>query len=269
MQVKSDVLARYQKIKGLNKERDDLQKSGRDPKGVVILSQKIRDEFKALNTEFTNLANIMKAEAKKGKKSKLTAEDVEHRQNILLDLKQKVEELSLATSTSRAGGGGGYVPRDDGGFAPMSFNNFVADKGEEEEDNKFGGPSGVGPYGASSSKRETELTDMERNGLQLIQSNRAEQDKLLDIIGNVVGDLKEMAIGIKDEADKQAHLLDDIEKKTEKVSDKMDATNKNLKKTAAENNRGGDKLCMDMICLILLLGVATVIYNIIKRSTTK
>lgn len=269
MQTKSEILARYQKIKGLNKEREDLQKSGRDPKGVVILSQRIREEMKSLNSELTNLANIMKNEAKKGKKSKLTAEDIENRKEMLLDLKHKVEELSLATSSAR-GGGGAYVPRDDGGFAPMSFNNFVADGGDED-DNKFGGASGVGAFGGSSSrtKQETELTDMEKGGLAQIQQNRVEQDKILDIISGTVLDLKEMAIGIKEEVDKQTHLLDDIDGKMEKVTDKMDNTNKNLKKVAAENNRGGDKLCMDMICLILLLGVASVIYNIIKRSTTK
>ncbi len=53
---------------------------------------------------------------------------------------------------------------------------------------------------------------------------------------------------------KQSYMLDDIGEKMEKVNNKMDNTIKNLKKTNEENSRGGDKLCMDMICLILLLG---------------
>lgn len=42
-----------------------------------------------------------------------------------------------------------------------------------------------------------------------------------------------------------------------------------MKKTLAKVGRSADKCMMDMICLILLLGILTVVYNMfIKKKTT-
>lgn len=43
-----------------------------------------------------------------------------------------------------------------------------------------------------------------------------------------------------------------------------------MKKTLAKVGRSADKCMMDMICLILLLGILTVVYNMFikKKATT-
>ena len=49
------------------KTRDDTQRSGKDPRQVVILSQRIRTELGDLKKEFTALAKILKDESSKKK----------------------------------------------------------------------------------------------------------------------------------------------------------------------------------------------------------
>jgi SYP7 family syntaxin len=229
---------------------------------VVVKSQMIRNELSTLKTEFDTLTKILKDETSK-KKTKFTPEELDIRKDIVADLASKLEELSQASSRSGGGGigGGGFVPSST--FTP-TIAQFTA---EEDEESKFGGPSaGIGGGGSRGFVKDVEMSDVERQGLAQIEKNKLEEEKMLDLIGDNMKDLKEIALGLNEEVTKQKYILDDIDEKMEKVSDKMDSTIKNLRKTAAESNRGGDKICMDMICLILILGVLTVIYNMVKKS---
>ena len=38
-----------------------------------------------------------------------------------------------------------------------------------------------------------------------------------------------------------------------------------MKATLEKVGRSGDKFCMDVICLVIVLGVASVIYNLVKK----
>ena len=90
---------------------------------------------------------------------------------------------------------------------------------------------------------------------------------MLDIIGDLTSDLKHIAEGLNEEVTKTGYMIDNIGKKLDHVNDKMEQTNKNMKKVRKEANRPADKFCMDITCLILLLGVLTVIYNMVRKIT--
>lgn len=266
MENKAKVIERYKTIKGIIKQREDLQKSGKDPKQVVVMSSRIRSELGLLKTEFEGLSKVLIEESKK-KKSKFTPEEMETRREVVADLAGKVEELVNASRSSNGPSG----PGNFSGFAPISsftpsISQFTA---MEDEETKFGGPSGGGRLGGGGPRtvRETEMSAIEKQGLAQIEANKLEEDKILDLIGNNVKDLKALAEGMNEEVNKQKIMLEDIDGKMEKVTGKMETTLSNLKRTAAENNRGGDKICMDMICFVLILGVLTVIYNMVKKST--
>ena len=76
--------------------------------------------------------------------------------------------------------------------------------------------------------------------------------------------LKEIATTINEEANKQLTMLDDLENQVDSVADHLGNVNKNMKTTLEKVGRRGDKFCVDIICLVILLGLGAVIYNLAK-----
>jgi hypothetical protein len=196
MDQKSALIERYKRIKGYTKQRNDLQAAGKEPRQVVILTQKIRNELGDLKTDFKKLSDTLKEETSK-KKTKFTPEELDLRKEILADLASKVEELS--NYTSRTGGGnaigGGFVPSST--FTP-SIATFIA---EDDDDSKFGGPSNIGGP-KNKFVRDSEMSAVEKQGLAQIEANRLEEEKVLDLIGNEMKDLKEIG--------RKSHLVQQI-----------------------------------------------------------
>ena len=184
------------------------------------------------------------------------------RKEILEDLALKLGELKDLTSMSKnvGGGGGSFVPSSN---FTTSVDTFIV---RDDDDSPFGGPS-IGSIPTTRKIKQMEMSAMERQGLAQIEENKVEEEKMLDIISDLGSDLKEIALGLNEEANKQNYMLDNVGDKMAKVSDKMETTAKSMKKTRNDANRPGDKFCMDIICLILLLGVLTVIYNMVKKYT--
>lgn len=50
------------------------------------------------------------------------------------------------------------------------------------------------------------------------------------------------------------------------VQDHLDRVNRKMKTTLDQVGRRSDKMCIDIICIIILLGMVGVLYNLIKNS---
>jgi len=61
-------------------------------------------------------------------------------------------------------------------------------------------------------------------------------------------------------------MLDNLEEKITDVQDKLDSVNLKLKKTLDTVGRRSDKMCIDIICIVLLLGMVGVLYRVITNS---
>ena len=181
------------------------------------------------------------------------------RKEMLDDLGLKFQELKAVAAGGKKGAGE-FVPSSTFTTSVSTFT--VGD--DDDDDSPFGGPSGPS---TTRSIKSTEMSSMEKQGLAMIEENKLEEEKMLDLIGDLGSDLKEIALGLNEEVTKQGYMMDNIGDKMAKVNDKMDTTVSNMKKTRQDANRPGDKFCMDIICLILLLGVLTVVYNLVKKYT--
>lgn len=260
MDIKIKFIDNYKKIKALTDERNQLTKSGTNPNRVVILNQSIRETLKTIADDFKEMKRLFQNEIHK-RKTKFSDEDLSLRREILEDLGLKLEELKAMTSTGGRGAAG-FIPSSK---FTTSFNTFTVDG--DDDDSPFGGPTGAASTSMSRPIKETELSAVERQGLAQIERNKQEEEKMLDIIGDLGSDLKEIALGLNEEVTKQGYIIDNVGKKMDDVNDKLEQTNKNLKKIRKEATRPADKFCMDITCLILLLGVLTVIYNMVKKIT--
>lgn len=97
---------------------------------------------------------------------------------------------------------------------------------------------------------------------QQTQQNDIAMDKALDRIQQGVQRLAENATLLNQELKIQDVLLDETEKKVDSVHDKMRGLNKKLKETIKKVDN--DKLCMYVLCCLILIGLAGGIYYVIK-----
>jgi hypothetical protein len=61
-------------------------------------------------------------------------------------------------------------------------------------------------------------------------------------------------------------MLENLEQKIIGVQDHLDRVNKKMKNTLDQVGRRSDKLCIDVVCIVILLGMIGVMYNLGKNS---
>lgn len=84
---------------------------------------------------------------------------------------------------------------------------------------------------------------------------------MIEQIGTGVQELGMQARMLNEELQQQAIMIDGL--------NTVESVNKKMKDTLAKVGRGPDKCMMDMICLILLLGILGVVYNMfIKKDSS-
>jgi SYP7 family syntaxin len=99
-----------------------------------------------------------------------------------------------------------------------------------------------------------------------IDERDADFDRQLDEIGEGIQDLAEIAEMQGEEVKRQGELLEHVNTKMDKVNERMTGVNAKMKETLEEVGRAGDKLCIDIMCIVLMIGFGAVIYNFAKGS---
>lgn len=93
--------------------------------------------------------------------------------------------------------------------------------------------------------------------LAAIDGRAAQQDAQLDELGQVVDNLTDLAVTMRDEAKVQDGMLDGeggLQQVLEHATDRLENVNVRLKALLKEV-RASDKMCVDVICMLLLLGM--------------
>ena len=107
------------------------------------------------------------------------------------------------------------------------------------------------------------MTDQDRHALQMIREKDHEIDTEIMSIGEGVDALHELARVANEELKMQNKMLDTLERKIDNVHEHVTTINEKLKKTL-EEARKSDKLCVDIVCIILLIGMIIVLVKLTK-----
>lgn len=97
-----------------------------------------------------------------------------------------------------------------------------------------------------------------------LEERDADFDRQLDEIGEGIQDLAEIAALQGEEVKRQGVMLDNVNNKMDRVNDRMVSVNAKMKETLDEVGRASDKLCVDIMCIVLALGFGSIIYQFIK-----
>jgi syntaxin of plants SYP7 len=110
------------------------------------------------------------------------------------------------------------------------------------------------------------LTDGQQAQIMTIQERDAEFVVELNEIEEGVRDLKDIAKRQGEEVDMQNAMLDRTNNKMDDVTQRVTGVNGRLKETLGKVGRGGDKIMMDIMCIVLAIGFVAVIYNFLTRN---
>ena len=199
--------------------------------------------MKQIDNNMNDLEKELKSQRNKGEKFK----DIKIKENIFDLMKQKIKLLK------------------------SKFNDEGVEEEEIEENNRQ--IQNLEEFLKKSQNLEDSTHDRELNEEQKDKVNEWNnkgklQDEKLEVIRQGVGKLKDQTImageGIKE-----------IGKRTKKTGEKIDETENNIKtqnervKELINKLRSSDKICCDIVLILLLLGLICVLYSIIKHKYIK
>jgi chromosome segregation ATPase len=116
-----------------------------------------------------------------------------------------------------------------------------------------------------TAQEERELYEEEKAKMQEWEEEKARQDQDLDEIGDVVVQLREQSKLASENIDRTNKKVKQVTKKTVQATKKVNQQNKKLK-DLVKKLRSGDKLCIDIVLILIVLGLIAVLYNIIKSQ---
>ena len=114
-----------------------------------------------------------------------------------------------------------------------------------------------------TAKEERELYEEEKAKMQEWREEQARQDEDLEEIGGIVKQIKDEAKLASENIDKTHKTVKRVTKKTVQSTKRVNEQNKKLK-DLIQKLRSGDKICLDIILILIGLGLIAALYYIIK-----
>lgn len=108
------------------------------------------------------------------------------------------------------------------------------------------------------------MTTEQSAQIQMLEDRDRDFDLQLDEIGEGILDLQEIAQQQGEEVMLQGQMLDKVERKIDKNLERMSTVNGRMKETLEEVGRASDKIMVDILCIVLMIGFGAVIYNFAK-----
>lgn len=250
MERKSAIITRIEMLHQKIANRDSAQEEDRG--GVNYLRQKyeVERELQELELSIDELEASSKRElAKLGGKAK--PEDIAARKDVV---ESTVAEFHSVFQRVK---GHAHKSSDEMQQAGVGLSNITAEQLKK------------GDYvGAGVKKKRQELSGEQVQKLEMISRQVQEQDSILDEMGKELDQLKDLGLKIGDEMQLQEKMLEDLETTTDKTQERLDDANKRLDGALETMNDKASNFCMYIVCIVLLLGIAVVAYNMISAKKT-
>lgn len=250
-ELKIQVLRRIEELKELQggiAEMKAQNAQNRDARERIQSESDHRKMISSIEADIKEMDDMNKTESKK-KRSKYTKADLEIRSGEISDIRRKIEDMKEFARRGFSGAREG-----------LTRSNMVDMKDSE----LFSSNNNNNSNKARLPKEA--ITTEQLQSMNQIQEKDKQIDKALDEVGRGVDMLKELAIQAGQEAKSHSALLENLEGQMDDVGDKMVTINDQLKVTL-EAVRASDKLCMDILCILIMLGLVYVLYKVSSNAS--
>jgi len=248
MEIKHKMMKKIEAASENVKQFNQMDASASAPEVKIKKDQELRETFKTLTAEWKELDRVYQKEASKHK-SKFGEQELLNRCEMKDNLKEHIDGLKEEFLSQYSGSGGG-----GGGSKLPTFAAFKSDMAK-----KASAGGGAGPK--SVALEQEEMTSEHTARLQELEMRNLREDRILEQIDSGVDRLGVMANAMGEEVETQAGMLAALETDIEKVQVHVDTVNSKLAEVLKEV-RASDRFCMDVFCVLLLLGMAGIFLKI-------
>ena len=241
--------------------------------GFDRLRFEINDKLKEVETLFTQRDKIMTSTIPKEIFERKTLENKLEELLDEIDTKLKKLEIELKAQKNKVGKYGDFTQKEKmvklmedkfGLFRSKLDGMEIDDKAIEENKSSIEQLEDIiAKEEGKAPQQERELYEEEKAKMEEWKEEVRRQDEDLEDIHNVVKQIKEEARMASENIERTNKNVKKLTKSTEQVTKRVNTQNKKLKDLISKL-RSGDKLCMDIILILVALGLVAVLYNLIK-----
>jgi methyl-accepting chemotaxis protein len=241
--------------------------------GFDRLRFEINDKLKEVETLFIQRDKIMTSTIPKEIYERKTIENKLEELLDEIDTKLKKLEIELKAQKSKVGKYGDFTQKEKmvklmedkyGLFRSKLDGMEIDDKAIEENKSSIEQLEDIiAREEGKAPQQERELYEEEKAKMEEWKEEVRRQDEDLEDIHNVVKQIKEEARMASENIERTNKNVEKLTKSTEKVTKRVNTQNKKLKDLISKL-RAGDKLCMDIILILIALGLVAVLYYLIK-----
>ena len=238
----NDIIETLQAVQQMEKS------PGSNPRGIIEGNSKIRTELKTLTDNWTELDTLYKTEAKK-KRSKYSKESMAERQQMLVTLRLEIEKIREMQRK-------GYNKN----YSTVQMSNM-----ENSEMFRGGAAGGAGGAGGG---RNNDMTTDQKAQLQALKMRDQDIDKAILGLDKGLDTLLDLAKAQNEEIKIQEKMLGSLGDNIDDVKEHVTNINAKVKKTL-EEARKSDKICVDIFCILLMVGMIIVLYRVSSDQSAK
>jgi len=250
LELRSSIVQHLKNIHSKMQQVKDLENAGfggDNPTQLIKIQAETREEIRQTTDEWKEMDAIYKREARK-KRSKFSEEELETQQDLVQQLHDKIEDLKALQNAARSGA------LDVDAAAGILSSTGTRQAIGASNDGWQGGGGGAA------------LTEGQQMQIQQVEERDADFDRQLDEIGEGIADLAEIAALANEEVKHQSVMLDHLNTKVDGVNDRVKNVNTKMKETLESVGRSTDKLIVDIICIVLAIGFAAVIWKMVRKN---
>eukprot|EP00632_Arachnochrysis_sp_CCMP2950_P010231 CAMPEP_0185688928 /NCGR_PEP_ID=MMETSP1164-20130828/140_1 /TAXON_ID=1104430 /ORGANISM="Chrysoreinhardia sp, Strain CCMP2950" /LENGTH=372 /DNA_ID=CAMNT_0028355401 /DNA_START=18 /DNA_END=1134 /DNA_ORIENTATION=- len=227
---------------------------GGNPRAQIQLDANIKRGLRDLEGDWQDLEKLVKAETRK-KGSQLSEEERLSREELVVNLLSEIDELK---SAHRAG----YAPTAAKDVLGEGLPNPLVPTMAQSE--LFAAvPEGKERGLVSRRADEQEaISEDQRQRMAVIERRDQEFDDQIAGINEGIDVLADIARAQHREVKKQDAMIEDLSNKVDTVQEHLENVNSKMKKTLDNVTRSSDKICVDIMCLLLLVGMIVVLYQL-------
>eukprot|EP01068_Selenidium_serpulae_P006015 Selendium_serpulae@DN4265_c0_g1_i2.p1 len=235
LRTKALMYTNMHECKETVKERHEMQKKHGNNVETIKKKAQITDQLRSLEIDMKSLQDVYKKQTKT--KKKFSQEELDNRFQDIQVLRRQIDELTgLANNTNQYAG------------TEIKTLSDIRTEAAERGEGRFG-PEGAGTY--------EEASEEDKATMARWKERDAEFDKQLDLIGQGVDRLGDIAVQIGEKADEQKELITELHTEADVASDDLIEMNDRIKKIMGDSM--GFNCCCKVILaiiLIVLIGIA-------------
>ena len=241
MKLKFQLNEKISKFEALlsQKEKYDENATGKE----IIEKKRIEEKLDDIESEFQKDIKNLEQELKAQKKKSNKFYDIEQKEKMINLLKEKINILEKK-----------YKGEDVDESEVKNNESMIQSLDDFLKKSKI-----------NENPEQRELFEEERNKIEEYDRRRKEQDEQLDEIHKEIKQIKNEAINA-------GNAINEIGKKIKINEIHIDETTKKVKtqnervKEIVNKIRSSDKICCDIVLILILCGLICVLYSIIKRK---